>query len=1334
MRNQKDTYCFITDEAGKFYIAQQRVSGDYRISSNSQPYPISFNPTNLKDAPVEFGTNEKYFSLNRSVSYSLNFIKDGAAILRQFYHQGKGKEAKAYLTIIDWNGTRNLYELTYFGKFAFREKEEDPKSGMFSVPCVDDSAWGVLQNNDSVQYAIECNERNPKAIRVLFDGMTLVNKYTFQTVQAPIVHNSISDGIGATTATIPFVLINQDGDSVGIVAKSQNFFKLTTIPPDHDTQGWFFSTAYAISNITVEGSYKFQWNIEYPVSPTVFLAGTTLNLYTTEEPGFPNGRKYPVYNRPYLEPAFTNGSIHSINFNITGINLSVDAKMFLVITIGETYPTNTNLVVTPIVTNIVVSTRTTTQSQIAYGLRPLDLLQTLVSKATNGRFTINSLFFAVNNKDIAFSGDSLRNIPNAKIYSSVADFFETFSSLYWMAFRTIIGQLWMEKAIEVYKQSTTLLDIGDAIDVKLSANNSYDCNEVEVGSPDVDLRHPSGRLEFNTTNTFSLPVFSTKKKYEIVTKYRLGCFDIIFLILDYKGDSTQDNSGDKTVYLARITDQQAMALENIETFENVTIDNAVLEPIIKSPRDNDSITYDLPIIKGIAPAGSVVNIYVDTVLDGSTITDLNGNWVYTIVTPLTPFVDGVTTGIHIIDASFGTLLDPISTINIVIDTSITTTTSIVYPEPDSNLYNNLPLIRGVAQQGVNFNLILDGVILANLTGDNSCKWEYKMTVPISNGAHTLIADVDTVNFNVDSNVSYPLITYIGSELDGFLIVNNLPLIQGVALPGTVVQLWLNYINFPGSMLGTAIADSNGNWSYQVVPVTYIDPISGIPIVLAPIQNGLNIISTSLINHLVSIQVVAYKLERPAFSSIQGVTDNTVFNTAYTSWRMMIEHFPLFASILAKQPNDQITFQTSKKNSNLRTVLGGVTISENDDIPVSIMGAPLMLLETAKIKTKVRQPFAKLLENFNNGGVVKVSYRGTDLFCLPIGSMKMSQIHSDVQDWELLMSPLTSYSALLNLYKNGIIINLMKNTIYHSDYNTLHFVSYNFVLPTKYHVKDIYDDWFNNRNNQWLLNPDYIQKMETGDPIIRDQIIANGVSNIVLRVYDCKNARLVDTILYNPVFPTPINPPEVVLEALLDLSIYPPAQYFTVLSVAGTPVAISERFETRVSWPGTILIEASNSINMVGFFFSTGILTQIRVEGHIKKLQSEIDFIPSKDESGNTETLYSNFSRERMIRFGTARGLPDYLYLKIVPALLLDQLEIEGVFYDLKEGENVIPSDDIDGHPLFYYQAVLTFKTNAKGMVFPGNPSANRTGVIIVVDATAFGLPVGSLINIDLINE
>jgi len=114
-------------------------------------------------------------------------------------------------------------------------------------------------------------------------------------------------------------------------------------------------------------------------------------------------------------------------------------------------------------------------------------------------------------------------------------------------------------------------------------------------------------------------------------------------------------------------------------------------------------------------------------------------------------------------------------------------------------------------------------------------------------------------------------------------------------------------------------------------------------------------------------------------------------------------------------------------------------------------------------------------------------------------------------------------------------------------------------------------------------------------------------------------------------------------------------------------------------------------------------------------------------------LYAVPSRKRKVRFGTAYGTPDYIYLKIADCLMLDNLMIEGVNYVLGKDEAMEHNDETSGHPLYSYDVNLTLSQNQRTLTMPVNTD-NLNGVILVVDAVAFGSPAGSVISIQLNND
>ena len=1305
--NKRIAYCFLYDSNRKYYKATQGPDGTYSVTKSGEPKPLKFNPSNLNDCEAEFATNQKYMSLVRGIGNHLNFIKDGAAILRYCYHAGKGLPENVYLTIIVWNGDLGYYVLGYNGKIDFEKKSEDPKSETFSASTIDDSAWGILADNDSKVFAIDSSKDNPKVVPVIYDGINLKGTYTYNPARMNVAFRY------NYTHAIPIILVNQDGDSAQIIAKTQQYAEIynSDVASYKETTPNFMFDSYRQTTINISGQLQFlttnisSGNKRVAIIHTIETsAGNTYNIHSIFEPD-------------------QEGKIWTIDFDMN-INLAVDEKI-MILRFDAGLP-ESNLNVNYLTTNIFIKTVTRHDSVIRNGLRPLDLLKEIVSKATEGRYTINSSFFEVNNKTICLSGENLRDKDNAELYTSFYDFFKTFNSINFLALKSVRGDLYIEKAVDVYRQDSVIIDLGEALDLKLIPASEYIYSEIEVGSPKVDMRHQSGRLEFNSTNSFTLKMKGIDKKLDIVTKYRTGCFEQQFIIQDNIGVSTKDNIGDKSVFIADITDEKGSVLTNINNYENVTVNNVTLAPIIKYPLNNEIINNDKPVLRGLGIPGNNVNIYVFGSLDGSAVVDAFGNWEYNIANALDAYDPGVETGISSINATYTDLTATYNSISVMVDLIFTQSTIISYPKTGDSLYNNKPLVYGKAPAGTNIDIYLDGNVVGSVVTDNSCGWRFKMPViPNGNRVISINNGIDTSVIDVDSDVEVPLVTFIESELDGFPIVNPLPLIQGVAKPGSLVTIWLDYIKY--NSLGSVLADSNGNWSFQVVPTTYIDPLNGVQI-LAPIPNGAHVISTALTVKTASVKINGYKLNRPNYSSILGVNDNTVFNTRLSPKRMLMNWFPLLSAISSKQLNESIHGETFDKNSELVTVLNGVRISERDDVNGSELGDPIAKLEYAIIRVKAIKTFAEALYDFSSGGLIKFNYRGNDLYALPIGSMKMKSIIDDVQEWKVLLAPSVSYTKLINLYKNGLTVNLMQNAIYHSDYNTLHFVKYDYTQNPKYNTKDIYEDWFENRNNFWLFNPKYIQKAQRTDPLV-DQIITNGVTGLTLRLYRCSDAKLIATANYQPPTIAPIPLPDIVLEASFDMTLYPADQYFTVLFCGSTPIYISERIETRDVWDKTIFIESSNSKNKPAWFNSTGIKTCIRVEGLIKKYDYSSSPIISRSENGEYENLNADISAMRNVRFGRADGIPDYLYRKIFLALHLDNLVIDGVSYTISDNK-VVKSEDIPGVPLYYYNVDLFLRKYEKGVIAAGDGTGFDGRAVLVVDSTAMGLPAGSLINID----
>lgn len=1322
-RTLRQYWCFISSNLGKFYSVDYQPNGSAIVVENSSPVPIKHNPSNMLKLKIEFSTNKQYQCLSRIVSYPFDFVLDGADIIRYLDYTKKGYETDAFLTIIKYNPSRGIYELYYYGKLDFSKIKDNPKNRTVTVNTLDYSAWGILSQKDDIRYQINCSASNPKAIKVLFDGVTLVSRNTFQPVAAQIDCTSYGAYL-----LVPLVLVNTDGDSSGILAQDQNM-ELTESAPvsyvDESPANFFYRTQYPI-HVDIEGPFEYEVQQDSSV-------GFSLSWYlwkTSDTEAFP--ADLPADR--LLSRLAASGGLHGTLTRSFDINQSFDLvsgeRVLMICVIadfGAVLGDQVTLKITPKVSNIVVRAETQVQPITAYALRPLDLLQELVKKASGGMFSINSEYFTINNKRVVTCGNALRQSPIAYITTSISEWFKAYYITDRIAMKNVGGSLFVEEFSTIYNQDEVVYDCGEIMELIIEPDIERLINSIEIGSPSQDYRRSSGRLEFNTTNKFSITVSNIKNSLSMVSPYRMDCFGIQFLLLDYQGQSTVDNSGDSQSFIVDITDEVDSIQTLISNFVILEVNNSPLSPIITAPELNDSISNDKPIIRGKATPSTAINIYVDTSFDGTTTSDVEGNWSYVITTSLTPYTTSgltiISTGVHLIETTYTDLTGDVSSISINI-TSETTEKAIIYPTQNETLYNNKPIIKGVGQFGDSYDILIDGVSIGTATVDQSCKWQIQSPV-ISNGNHTLSVDGLTLPFVVNSFMSVPIIT---SFQDGFIVTQNLPVVEGVGNPGEVVYLYLDY--YPDVPLGSATIDGNGNWSIQITPLFKSDGVT----TLTPIPNGEHTLSTSLEILSAAIDSVGYKLDRPDYDEIVGVTDNTVFNTKLSPKRLLLKHSKTWASILYQNQTAKIVFESGDKNQAFSTTLDGVAIKENSDVQISSLGENEWLPLTISFKTETQDTLNDIFFNFNNGGKIRATYRGNELFFIPIGSMSIENIDKNVQSWKLLVSKSTSLQTILNLYRNGTSVQLMKNAIYHSDYNSLHFVRYNYSIDSKYNNAEIYDDWFNNRNSRWITNPVFIQKFQTND-IIRDQIITNNLSGVTLVVHSCIDGSVVDIISYNPVSPAPIPSPDIVQEAIVDFSDYDEGQYFFVIKMGETNLLISERIETRDKWEKTILLECYNSNNLSGFMFSTGIISYFRIDGLVQKWSPDISsLITSEDEIGNSDMLSSIWSKKRKILIGNGKGQPDYLYLKCSAALLLDNVKIEGVYYTLDKNNKMEEVSRVEGFPMYYYSIDVVQRDNQQGFTLGVGEGSEINSVVLVVDSSAFGIGGSDLINITLENE
>lgn len=131
---------------------------------------------------------------------------------------------------------------------------------------------------------------------------------------------------------------------------------------------------------------------------------------------------------------------------------------------------------------------------------------------------------------------------------------------------------------------------------------------------------------------------------------------------------------------------------------------------------------------------------------------------------------------------------------------------------------------------------------------------------------------------------------------------------------------------------------------------------------------------------ISVQVefilgLLYTLDRPAYTTLEGVPNDTIFNLPLlTPKTMLLRHGRWIRSMNAGLDSQKIVFASGKDNQNteLKTVLGSVTVDEDKDEAISGLGAYMFLPWYFIFKTQVPIGIPELIEDNPN-----LSFKFTD---------------------------------------------------------------------------------------------------------------------------------------------------------------------------------------------------------------------------------------------------------------------------------------------------------------------------------------------------------------------
>ncbi|WP_245609635.1 Ig-like domain-containing protein, partial [Trabulsiella guamensis] len=256
------------------------------------------------------------------------------------------------------------------------------------------------------------------------------------------------------------------------------------------------------------------------------------------------------------------------------------------------------------------------------------------------------------------------------------------------------------------------------------------------------------------------------------------------------------------------------------------------------PVADGGITDDnRPRISGTgAEAGNIITVYNGTTVIGSTTVMADGTW---SLEPTTPLADGLYTLTAKETDSVGNVSDPSNAFTFTLSTQAPPVPSLdsVYDDVAPNVDNvqkgevtndNRPTLNGSGLPGGTISIYDNGTLIGTATVGGNGSWSFtpdtalldgrhNFTVTVTDsigrvspatGGHEIIIDTAAPSATSDLLITDDVGTYQGPVSNGDTTDDNTPTLSGKAEAGSTVNIIDN-----GLVIGTAVADVNGNWSY-----------------------------------------------------------------------------------------------------------------------------------------------------------------------------------------------------------------------------------------------------------------------------------------------------------------------------------------------------------------------------------------------------------------------------------------------------------------------------------------------------------------------------------------
>ena len=552
------------------YFLRYDVSGTWHyyyvdnagaVQNTTTPTELEFTPKNWEDIVLTWERGFTYHGIFQSFSVPIEFVKDGAKILRYLF-VNYGTEGNCELYIEKFNKTVAVYDYEpyYFGSVDFSRYAD--RKDFVNIEIMEGGFMAKLKAKENTNYEIDVQD-SPDRVWVNMEGVELSAIFVFTGIEQP-VDNAPPTYVASSRENFPTILYAQtDGYSNGdhnpkgndFIGTFSQMFAQTYAGADMIT----LSSAdnWIIHNVSDSITYDYRITGSFSIDQNNNVAATReVNFFA-----YVNGAAAPgtsvvktlIATGGTIPASGTLDEVVEIDYTIT---LAPNEQLWVFFRhTGAVGDVDYHLKKC----NLNISVVNSVKQLFIPALRSYKVFEELALNIDSDVTVDSTLLDTTEVAKVLTSGDALRGLELAQIKTNFNDFYKSVNAVFntCLKFDKATNTVTIDEKATAFDEATQILDIGDVSNFKDSPLISEMFAKLKIGYPPIQFDDVNGKDEPNLEQQYQSPLLRVQNEVSIISDYHASMYEITIQVANLVGKTNADNENDNTIFWLHIEDTPA---------------------------------------------------------------------------------------------------------------------------------------------------------------------------------------------------------------------------------------------------------------------------------------------------------------------------------------------------------------------------------------------------------------------------------------------------------------------------------------------------------------------------------------------------------------------------------------------------------------------------------------------------------------------------------------------------------------------------------------------------------------------------------------------------------